>query len=195
MLDIQYFNLHGAGSDRRQQAKLLADYLRKVPANDMVSYSEIKESFGFDPQKSAGRRIMSEARGILRGKGICFDTLHNKGWKRLDDKTPSLFFERTMKSVHGRATRGLQDSANISFEKLSLEEKINVSAHRACLAMVASNSAPNAYIDVRSTLEKKVLGSNEYEGDLTLETITRIVQPELSPRQKQAGVSVKQQWH
>lgn len=60
--------------------------------------------------------------------------------------------------------------------------------------MVGLYSSQKAYLDARSVVQRKVLGSNNYQGDLTLEAIAKIVQHELDPKRKQASVSVSHKW-
>lgn len=190
----ELFSSSSRRRDRAQQAKFVANYLRQAAPNEEISYSTIQAKFKFNPQKKFGRYIMSAARQILRKEGIVFDTIHNQGWKRLDEKTISMCFQKTLSSVQSRVKRGLADSNNVDFSKLSQSDMVSFASNRVCMSMVALYSSPKAYLDARSTVEKKVIGSNEYKGDLTLEAITRIVQPELNPRQKQAKVSSSHKW-
>lgn len=130
---------------------------------ESVSYQEVRNLIGFDPQSAKGRPITTAARkAVRREKQMVIACVAKTGFKRVADAEITDIGEAMIRGIHRHAKRAASITACADPEKMSRDQRIQQLKVQSQLSGVAGLTSTKAskQIEAAVTSTNKILDYN-----------------------------------
>jgi hypothetical protein len=119
----------------------LAGLLATAQVGETITYQQMRDVIGVDPQNGARHVLASARRVVLRENGSVFDVVANVGIVRLGNDGIVDSSQSDVRRIRKAATRGLRKVGAADIGSLSNDKRITAVATAAVLQLAADSAS------------------------------------------------------